>query len=87
MPKGGLCVMVEDQGPGIPPDNLSSIFERFYSERPDTEDFGNHSGLGLSISRQIIEAHGGKIWAENISDPNAPDGPPKGARFTFELPE
>ncbi|MEM7059135.1 MAG: stimulus-sensing domain-containing protein [Pseudomonadota bacterium] len=85
--KGGLCVAVEDEGPGIPPDNLSSIFERFYSERPDTEDFGNHSGLGLSISRQIIEAHGGRIWAENVADPESPDGSPKGARFTFELPD
>lgn len=87
LPKGVLRVMVEDQGPGIPPDNLGSIFERFYSERPDTEDFGNHSGLGLSISKQIIEAHGGKIWAENIPDPASSDGTPKGARFVFELPD
>ena len=85
--KGGrIRVTVEDEGPGIPPDNLQSIFERFYSERPDTEDFGNHSGLGLSISRQIIEAHGGQIWAENIVDPTNPEFP-KGARFRFELPE
>ena len=84
---GAVRVTVEDEGPGIPPDNLSSIFERFYSERPETEAFGNHSGLGLSISRQIIEAHGGQIWAENISDPDNPNGPPKGARFVFELPE
>ena len=83
---GRIRVTVEDEGPGIPPDNLQSIFERFYSERPDSEDFGNHSGLGLSISRQIIEAHGGKIWAENIIDLARPEFP-KGARFRFELPE
>jgi len=86
--KGGrVRVVVEDQGPGIPPDNLGSIFERFYSERPDTEAFGGHSGLGLSISKQIVEAHDGKIWAENIVDEANPNGPPKGARFTIELPE
>ncbi|MGD1923407.1 MAG: stimulus-sensing domain-containing protein [Paracoccaceae bacterium] len=85
--KGGMVrVAVEDEGPGIPPDNLQSIFERFYSERPDTEVFGNHSGLGLSISRQIIEAHGGEIWAENREVMEG-GGRPKGARFVFELPE
>ena len=78
-------VIVEDQGPGIPPDNLRSIFERFYSERPDHEEFGNHSGLGLSISKQIIEAHGGTIWAENIFAAEG-DETPLGARFAFELP-
>lgn len=80
---GTIRVTVEDQGPGIPPDSLGSIFERFYSERPETETFGNHSGLGLSISRQIIEAHDGRIWAENIP---GPDGANAGARFVFELP-
>ncbi|MEO1493576.1 MAG: stimulus-sensing domain-containing protein [Pseudomonadota bacterium] len=86
---GAVTVTVEDDGPGIPPDNLSSIFERFYSERPDSEAFGNHSGLGLSISRQIIQAHDGKIWAENIQDPDHPDDVDKrlGARFTFTLPK
>ncbi|MEM7191025.1 MAG: stimulus-sensing domain-containing protein [Pseudomonadota bacterium] len=83
LPKGAIRVMVEDEGPGIPAENLESIFERFYSERPETEAFGGHSGLGLSISKQIIEAHGGQIWAENIP---GTDGP-AGARFTFELPE
>lgn len=86
LPDSGIRVTVEDEGPGIPPENLQSIFERFYSERPEAEVFGNHSGLGLSISRQIIEAHGGKIWAENIVDPEHPDIR-KGARFRFELPE
>ena len=84
-PTGEITVIIQDQGPGIPPENLDSIFERFYSERPDGEDFGNHSGLGLSISRQIIEAHGGKIWAENVQDPDDP-GQRLGARFIIELP-
>ena len=65
----------------------NSIFERFYSERPSEEAFGNHSGLGLSISRQIIEAHGGRIWAENIRPEDARyDTPSEGARFIVELP-
>lgn len=84
--EGGARVVVEDEGPGIPPDNLESIFERFYSERPDTESFGDHSGLGLSIAKQIIEAHGGRIWVENRTDPDMEDGPVLGARFTVELP-
>jgi len=84
---GGVRVWVEDEGPGVPPDNMESVFERFYSERPDREEFGNHSGLGLAISRQIIEAHGGRIWCENRPDPDGgPDAPPLGARFLFELP-
>ena len=76
---------VEEHGPGIPKENLRTIFERVYSERPDHEEFGNHSGLGLSISKQIIEAHGGTIWAENIMV-HGEDAPPQGARFAFELP-
>ena len=80
-------ITVEDEGPGIPEENLETIFERFYSERPDGEGFGDHSGLGLSISRQIVEAHGGRIWAENIRPESAsPDEPPRGARFVVELP-
>ena len=85
LPDQTVRVEVEDQGPGIPPENLGSIFERFYSERPKAEAFGNHSGLGLSISRQIIEAHGGRIWAENIVDASDPEKR-IGARFIFELP-
>lgn len=79
--RGGamLTVMVEDQGSGIPEDKLEDIFERFYSERPKGEDFGNHSGLGLSICKQIIEAHGGVIRAENRKDT-------PGARFIIRLP-
>ena len=84
---GKIRLAIEDQGPGVPEENLESIFERFYSERPTTEDFGNHSGLGLSISKQIVEAHGGRIWAENIRPADArPDTPPSGARFVLELP-
>ena len=66
-------VTVEDEGPGIPPDNLESIFERFYTERPG-ENFGRNSGLGLSIARQIIEGAGGRIYAENRSDTQAARG-------------
>ncbi len=84
--EGGARVIVEDEGVGIPPENLESIFERFYSERPETESFGDHSGLGLSIAKQIIEAHGGRIWAENRYAPGAKDGPVIGARVTIELP-
>ena len=87
IPDMGIRVSVEDQGPGIPPENLDSIFQRFYSQRPETEVFGTHSGLGLSISKQIVEAHGGAIWAENIADPNDFDGAPRGARFVVELPD
>jgi len=79
---GSAWVTTEDQGPGIPPDNLESIFQRFYTERPAEEEFGRHSGLGLSISKQIVEAHGGTIHAENIGDTENPDG----ARFVLRLP-
>jgi two-component system sensor histidine kinase ChvG len=79
-----VLVTVEDEGPGIPPDKLTAIFDRFYSERPAGEKFGTHSGLGLSISRQIVEAHRGRIWAENRSD--GPGGGPAGARFLIRLP-
>ncbi len=76
-------ITVEDEGPGVPENKLDAIFDRFYSERPKTEKFGTHSGLGLSISRQIISAHGGKIWAENRRNDA---GKVLGARFTFTLP-
>ncbi len=58
-------IVIEDRGPGIPPDNLESIFERLYTERPKEHGFGKNSGLGLSIARQIVVSHGGRIWAEN----------------------
>jgi two-component system sensor histidine kinase ChvG len=81
-----VLVVVEDTGPGIPEQALTKIFKRFYSERP-SGDFGNHSGLGLAISKQIIEAHGGVIWAENIR-PTTADmaSEPLGARFVVGLP-
>ena len=81
-----VLVVVEDTGPGIPDQALTKVFKRFYSERP-SGDFGNHSGLGLAISKQIIEAHGGVIWAENIRAAGADlDSPPLGARFVVGLP-
>ena len=81
-----VLVVVEDSGPGIPEEALTKIFKRFYSERP-SDDFGNHSGLGLAISRQIVEAHGGVIWAENIRPTDADvTSEPLGARFVVGLP-
>lgn len=75
-------VEICDQGPGIPENKIETIFDRFYSERPDGERFGQHSGLGLSISKQIIEAHRGHIYAENIyNDKNQKAG----ARFIVVL--
>ncbi|UCH74209.1 MAG: sensor N-terminal transmembrane domain-containing protein [Rhodospirillales bacterium] len=76
-------LLVEDEGPGIPGNKLEAIFERFYSERPSAEKFGTHSGLGLSISKQIVEAHGGTIRAENV---RADDDTISGARFIVRLP-
>lgn len=78
-----IQVRVEDEGPGIPDAKLESVFDRFYTERPAHESYGEHSGLGLSIAKQIIGAHGGRIWAENIRDVDG--GPVKGARFVVEL--
>lgn len=78
-----VYIIVEDDGPGIPENKLAAIFDRFYSERPKSEKFGLHSGLGLSISKQIIEAHRGRIWAENRTNEA---GKVVGARFVVELP-
>jgi two-component system sensor histidine kinase ChvG len=81
-------IAVEDCGPGIPPDKLEAIFERFYTDRPATEPMrGKNSGLGLSISREIVRAHGGRIWAENrYPSQGGPIGQPIGARFIVRLP-
>ncbi len=78
-----VVIIIEDEGPGIPEGKLEAIFERFYSERPAGEKFGTHSGLGLSISKQIVEAHRGTIRAENR---RGADGSIIGARFTVRLP-
>lgn len=61
-------IAIEDEGPGIDPEHMEKIFVRFYTDRPGEDQFGRNSGLGLNISRQIVEAHGGRIWAENCSD-------------------
>jgi two-component system, OmpR family, sensor histidine kinase ChvG len=85
---GEIIVTVDDDGPGIQAENTDRIFERFYTDRPDGEGFGNNSGLGLSISRQIIEAHGGQITVENRMQKDGPDGEGRilGARFIIRLP-
>ncbi|GGB07123.1 sensor histidine kinase [Allosediminivita pacifica] len=81
-----VLVVVEDTGPGIPEEALGKIFKRFYTSRPQS-DFGNNSGLGLAISKQIVEAHGGVIWAENIRPTEADaTSEPLGARFVVGLP-
>jgi len=80
-------IVIDDDGPGIREDALERIFERFYTDRPH-QGFGQNSGLGLSISKQIIEAHGGRIWAENRPGPRGADGEATiaGARFVVRLP-
>lgn len=86
--RDGFEIIIDDDGPGIPADAFERIFERFYTDRPG-QGFGQNSGLGLSISRQIIEAHGGRISALNqIGSPDA-DGltPVLGARFVIFLPK
>ncbi len=98
-PEDKVVITVDDDGPGIPPHALERIFERFYTDRPN-QGFGQNSGLGLSISRQIIEAHGGRIWAANrtgrgganpviesgLAEPDEPTRHGAGARFVVELP-
>ena len=77
-----IDIVVEDDGPGVPDHALERIFERFYTDRPEDQGFGQNSGLGLSISRQIVEAHGGKILVENRKDGDTV----LGARFILRLP-
>ena len=80
--KNWAVITIEDDGPGIPPGKEEAIFNRFYTERPATEKFGQHSGLGLSISKRIIAAHNGELSAQN----RMVDGAVKGAIFTIRLP-
>lgn len=77
-----IRIVVEDEGPGLPPGKFDAVFDRFYTERPEGEKFGTHSGLGLSISKQIVTAHRGRIHAENVER----DGRVTGARFIVSLP-
>lgn len=97
---GEIVITIDDEGPGIPETMLDDIFDRFYTERPEEEVFGIHSGLGLSISKQIIDAHDGSIEAQNRPCEAPPDGAPRdeddggegeqakvlGARFVIRLP-
>jgi two-component system sensor histidine kinase ChvG len=86
--RDGYEIIVDDDGPGIPAHALERIFERFYTDRPN-HGFGQNSGLGLAISRQIIEAHGGRIHATNRTGPATrenPEGETLGARFVVWLP-
>jgi two-component system sensor histidine kinase ChvG len=85
--KNEIEIVIDDDGPGIRPEALDKIFERFYTDRPH-QGFGQNSGLGLSISKQIIEAHGGRIWVENRTSIAGPSNAPRvlGARFIVRLP-
>ena len=83
-PRRPVRIRIDDQGPGIPPDNLETVFERFYTSRPRGTAFGANSGLGLSIVRQIVEAHGGVVQASNRTDP---EHRIVGARFEVALPD
>jgi two-component system sensor histidine kinase ChvG len=78
-----LCVLIDDEGPGIAPENLDKVFDRFFTERPPEHGFGRNSGLGLAIAKQIVERHGGRIRGENRL---SAEGNVTGARFVVELP-
>ena len=79
-------ILVLDEGPGLPPGSIDSVFNRFYSERPTDEKFGDHSGLGLSIARQILEAHGGSVVASNRASGNNEKATVSGACFAVRIP-
>jgi two-component system sensor histidine kinase ChvG len=78
-------ILVDDDGPGVSPDAVERIFERFYTDRPH-QGFGQNSGLGLSICKQIVEAHGGRIWVENREGVVDGERTVLGARFIVRLP-
>jgi two-component system sensor histidine kinase ChvG len=80
---GKVRISVEDEGPGIPPDDIEAVFDRFYTQRPPEHGFGKNSGLGLSIARQIVQGIGGRIWAENGTGASEQKS---GARLIVELP-
>ena len=75
-----VLLSVEDEGPGIPPDERETVFRRFHSVRPETDGFGKHSGLGLAIARSIVEGHQGRIAIADREDEM------RGARFDVLLP-
>jgi len=75
-----VVIRVEDEGPGVPPEAREAIFNRFHSDRPKSEQFGRHSGLGLAIAKAIVEGHNGTIAATDR------DNAPTGARFVIRLP-
>jgi len=75
-----ICIRIDDEGPGVPPEQREAVFNRFHSVRPAAESFGRHSGLGLAIARAIVEGHDGEI------DVTERDDAPSGARFTIQLP-
>ena len=79
---GKVKISIADQGKGISEKKKETIFERFYSDRPSEEKFGKHSGLGLSIVKQILEKHNAKIFADIIYDENQNSA---GAKFTIEF--
>ncbi|MGF1544022.1 MAG: sensor histidine kinase [Parvularculaceae bacterium] len=85
-PENVARIYVDDEGPGVPPDALEKIFDRFYTKRPKGASFGNNSGLGLAICRQIAQSHGGAVWAENRLGRPGADADVEGARFAVELP-
>jgi two-component system sensor histidine kinase ChvG len=86
--KNEVQILVDDDGPGVRPEALEKIFERFYTDRPEDQGFGQNSGLGLSISKQIVEAHGGRVLVENRMALASSGEQPKvlGARFDVRLP-
>ena len=80
---GNVQILVDDQGPGVPHDNLEKIFEPFVTQSPEGDKLGHHSGLGLSIAKKIVRRHNGTIWAENKY---TVQGDISGSRFGVRIP-